>query len=120
MRKLITLLAATLLTASAVSARGECKADREKLCKDVKKDDMQAMHQCMKSHEGEVSEPCRMHRAELRERSKEVRNACRADFKKLCKGVMPGKGRRVSCLKDKEGEVSAECKSALGDTNIEH
>lgn len=40
--------------------------------------------------------------------------ACRADFGKFCKGVQPGGGRVVECLKQHEAELAPACKSTLG------
>ncbi len=36
---------------------------------------------------------------------------CRADVEKLCKGIQPGEGRIVNCLKQNEAQVSAACKA---------
>ncbi len=38
--------------------------------------------------------------------------ACKADLEKLCAGVEPGEGRLIKCLKEKESQVSAECKAS--------
>jgi hypothetical protein len=38
--------------------------------------------------------------------------ACKADLEKLCAGVQPGEGRLIKCLKEKESQVSAECKAS--------
>jgi hypothetical protein len=38
--------------------------------------------------------------------------ACKADLEKLCAGVDPGEGRLIKCLKEKESQVSAECKAS--------
>ena len=35
---------------------------------------------------------------------------CKEDAEKLCKGVEPGEGRIVRCLKQHEAELSAACK----------
>ncbi|MBI3542455.1 MAG: hypothetical protein HY075_04170 [Deltaproteobacteria bacterium] len=36
--------------------------------------------------------------------------ACRGDAEKLCKGVEPGGGQLVKCLKDHEADLSEGCK----------
>ncbi|MBX2996478.1 MAG: cysteine rich repeat-containing protein [Bdellovibrionaceae bacterium] len=42
----------------------------------------------------------------------EVKEACKNDIEKLCKGTKPGKGEVMKCLKEHEAQVSAECKAA--------
>lgn len=120
MKNIFIFVAAALIAVTSASAKGECKADREKLCGTVQKGDHKAMHECMKMHEGEVSEPCKAHRAQNREKSKEIKKACKADYKKLCKEVKPGEGRIIQCLNSKQAELSQSCKDALANTNIEH
>lgn len=39
--------------------------------------------------------------------------ACQADAKKLCPGARPGGGRVLGCLKQREAELSADCKASL-------
>ena len=39
--------------------------------------------------------------------------ACRADVEKHCAGVEKGEGRIAQCLKAKEADLSAECKSEM-------
>lgn len=42
------------------------------------------------------------------------REACRADFARLCKGVKPGDGRVRACIKAHRAEISPQCRAALG------
>lgn len=42
----------------------------------------------------------------------DVKEACKNDIEKLCKGTKPGQGAIMKCLKEHEAQVSAECKAA--------
>jgi hypothetical protein len=43
----------------------------------------------------------------------ELERACRADYQRLCRGVFPGGGRILQCLRDKAAQVSDPCKAAI-------
>ena len=43
--------------------------------------------------------------------NEEQDHPCRAEVKKLCGDKVPGKGAIVSCLKEKEAELSPACKA---------
>jgi len=89
---------------------GACKADSEKFCKDVKRGQGRIVR-CMKAHENELSPACRDQIAADREKAQEFRKACQPDADKFCKGIKPGHGRIISCLKSHEAELSAPCKA---------
>lgn len=42
-----------------------------------------------------------------------LRTSCSADFKRLCGKVTPGKGRAAACMREKEAELSADCRTAM-------
>ena len=44
-----------------------------------------------------------------------VEAACNADYKKLCSNVVPGGGRIIACMKAKDSQLSAGCRTALQD-----
>lgn len=113
MKQYLILTIAALMSVTAISAKGECRADREKFCANVIKGNHKGMWQCMKEHEAELSEPCKNHIAEVREKSREIKKACKADYKKLCKQVKAGQGRIIQCLKQNEAQLSEGCKAAL-------
>ena len=51
---------------------GPCKDDYQKFCKDVKPGGG-AIMKCMKEHEADLSQGCKDHRAEMKEKRKERR-----------------------------------------------
>ncbi|MBK5958549.1 hypothetical protein CCR97_10060 [Rhodoplanes elegans] len=42
-----------------------------------------------------------------------LRDACKADYQKLCQGMQPGGGRIIKCLQDQSDKLSPGCKTAL-------
>jgi hypothetical protein len=42
-----------------------------------------------------------------------LETACRGDLERLCKGVQPGGGRIMACLREKQDQVGAPCKEAI-------
>jgi hypothetical protein len=67
----------------------------------------------MKEHENELSAACKEHIAQMRQRGKEIHEACQDDAMKLCKDVKPGGGRIARCLKEHREELSPECREKL-------
>ena len=95
-----------------VKGRGPCRADVEKFCKDVRPGKGR-IWRCLKGHEAELSSECSERMAMAREKGKEYREACSGDVEKYCKGVRPGQGRIISCLKGREAELTEACRAAL-------
>jgi Cysteine rich repeat len=87
---------------------GACRADYEKFCKDVKAGQGRIVR-CMKAHENELSPACRDQIAAEKEKAQEFRNACKPDADKFCKGIRPGHGHIISCLKSHKAELSPQC-----------
>jgi hypothetical protein len=97
---------------SAEEVDRPCVADAKKLCKDVQPGEGRVAR-CMKEHEKELSPACKENIKKMKEKSREIAEACEDDAAKLCKGVEPGKGRILRCLKSHEGELSAACKQQM-------
>ena len=92
-----------------------CKADIEKLCKGEK--GHEGLHRCLHEHESELSDACKAHVAEMKEKMKEkkeeVMAACKGDVDKLCPGVQPGGGAIRKCLHEHKDQVSDSCKATM-------
>jgi Cysteine rich repeat len=87
---------------------GPCAGDVKKFCGDVKPG-QGAIARCMKAHEAELSPACREASKARAEKAERVREECRADAEKFCKGIAPGGGRILSCLKSREPELQPAC-----------
>jgi hypothetical protein len=98
--------------AQEMEGKGACRADVEKLCKDVKPGHGHVA-QCMKQHEADLSPACKERIAEGKEKAQEFMKACKPDMEKFCKGIAPGKGKIYHCLKENEAQLSPECKEHL-------
>ena len=47
--------------------------------------------------------------------SSAVKNTCRADFRRNCKGVQPGGPEALACLQRNAAKLSPNCKTSLAD-----
>ncbi len=96
-----------------------CGADDAKYCKDVQRG--QGRHlKCLNDNSAQLSPACKakldemkaQHQAKHEER-KAFKDACKADAKAQCKGVQPGQGRIIQCLREKQSSLSAGCQAEL-------
>ena len=105
----VLFTAAVAADAGAQQRRdGPCAADVKKFCGDVKPG-QGAIAKCMKAHETELSPACRESSKARAEKAERVREECKADAEKLCKGIAPGGGRILSCLKSRQPELQPAC-----------
>ena len=110
-------------TAARPAKKGfPCQADIEQFCKDTPTGEG-AIRNCLKEHEAELSQPCQEQRQKAAERFQKVvdkaKETCQADIDKLCKGVEPGEGRVVKCLKGHAEELSPACKIVYDRVDIQ-
>lgn len=105
-----SIVVALSLFALSPSARAEeaCKADAEKLCKGVPPGGGRIIA-CLKSHESELSPACKEKLAAGEAKIETIKEACRPDAEKFCKGIKPGGGRIAACLKSHESELAPAC-----------
>ncbi len=114
-RKAIVTMAIALLAAGLAGdalaqqrSEGPCARDVKQFCGDVKPG-QGAIAKCMKAHEAELSPACRESSKARAEKAERVREECRADVEKFCKGIAAGGGRILSCLKSREPELQPAC-----------
>lgn len=115
MRKLMVAgaVAALFTTAEAAEAKhGACKADVEKLCKDVQPGEGRVVA-CLKEHKAEVSPKCTSFMKEVQHGLKQVTEACEPDVEKYCFDAPIGKGGLASCLQKHSADLSPACKEAV-------
>jgi hypothetical protein len=98
--------------ASAEETVMPCMDDAAKLCKGVQQGEGRVAR-CLKEHANELSPACKENIGKMKEEIKEVAEACKDDAAKVCKGVEPGQGRILRCLKQHESELSPACKAKL-------
>jgi Cysteine rich repeat len=110
--RIAALSAALLMTHSAFAASRVakvCAADIKAQCGDVMKPGGVALKECMKTHFSDLSEDCQV--AIIRAAA--VGKACKADAKKLCADVKPGRGTVAECMKAHAADLSDACKEAM-------
>ena len=107
-------IAASLSLAEKGKHKGACKEDIKTFCTDKGiKPGGGRIAACLKAQEANLSATCKEARSEIKEKVKGWHAACKGDIKQFCKGIRPGKGRILSCLKTKESELSSDCQTAM-------
>src|SRR6267378_1215700 len=89
-------------------SEGPCAPDVKRFCGDVKPG-QGAIAKCMKAHQAELSPACREGSKARAEKAERMREECKADAEKFCKGIAPGGGRILSCLKSRQPELQRAC-----------
>ena len=105
------LLAAGVASGAAAQGKkgdGPCAADAKKFCGGVQPGGGR-IAKCMKEHQAELSPACQAEIKKAEQRIEEFREECKADAEKFCKGIRPGQGRILACLKSHESELAPAC-----------
>jgi hypothetical protein len=102
-----------------------CDADIKQYCSQVTPGEGRLLH-CAAAHEDKLSGQCSYalyQAASLLEQAAaavvHVATECKTDIETLCGEVKVGEGRILSCLEEKQAQVSASCKQAIADTTGE-
>lgn len=103
-----------MLVATSASAQqiDPCKADREKLCGDVKPGEGRIM-KCMHKNRKKVSQACKDHRTKATQKVLDAAAACNEDKQKYCSDVTPGAGRVAVCLDQHKDKLKPACRKTI-------
>ena len=106
----LALLAAGIAAESGAQQRkdGPCAADAKKFCSNVPPGEGR-IYKCMMSHQAELAPACRDGMKAVADKFDRLAKACKSDAEKYCKGIPPGDGRVLSCLKGRESDLDRAC-----------
>ena len=102
------LATGALAQGKAEKGHGPCREDAKKFCGDEKPGGGR-IAKCMKSHESELSPACQSAMKEAEQRFEEFSKDCKPDAEKFCKGIRPGQGRILACLKSHQSDLAPAC-----------
>ncbi len=91
---------------------GPCAQDIQKLCSGVAPGGGRIM-KCLHEHASEVSAACKERLQQGKEKVSDKMQSCKDDEQKFCKGVQPGGGRILECLKRHQNELSPACQTTI-------
>jgi hypothetical protein len=86
-----------------------CGDDVRSWCADVKPGGG-AVLRCLAQNRANLTPQCQEVLQGAQEKAGEFRQKCGGDAKKFCKGIAPGQGRILACLKSREADLSPACK----------
>ena len=86
-----------------------CGDDVRSWCADVKPGGG-AVLRCLAQNRASLSPPCQEVLQGAQEKAAEFKSKCGGDVRKLCKGIAPGQGRILACLKSREADLSPSCR----------
>jgi hypothetical protein len=86
-----------------------CAAEAAAFCTDVQPGGG-TMIACLRQHDKELSQGCKEYLSGLREKGRDFVRGCRGDIGKFCRGMKPGGGMLLKCLKEHEAELSEGCR----------
>jgi len=102
-----------------------CKVELESYCKAVTPGEGRVLA-CLYAHEDKLSGRCEYALYDAAAQLEHaigaltyVANECKADMQQHCSNIEPGEGRLAMCLKKNERQVSARCRQAMKDVNLE-
>lgn len=88
--------------------QGPCSNDLKKYCARVKPGEGRVA-KCMADNFRKLEPACQAKVQAALDKLGSMAKACKADADKFCKGIRPGEGRILSCLKGRESDLSSAC-----------
>jgi hypothetical protein len=89
-----------------------CEGDIESTCPDVRPG-QGAVLRCLRQSFYSLAPGCQDAVRGASEKLAEFKKACGPDAKRHCKGIAPGQGRILACLKSKEPELAPACQALM-------
>lgn len=97
---------------SLSNAAYTCMDEMEKFCKDVPPG-KGAIVSCLESHRNDLAPSCRDKVDRIKAKLEEAKRVCTPDIDKFCKGVTPGDGRLLNCLKKQVNDLTPDCREKV-------
>ena len=101
--------------------QGPCSEDLKRFCARTKVGDGRVA-KCMADNFRQLRPSCQAMVQSALDKQGKMATACKADAQKYCKGIRPGEGRVLSCLKGRESDLSPACaaefKAAFSDPTV--
>jgi hypothetical protein len=90
----------------------DCHVDAAKLCPGLPTGDGRLLR-CLAEHHEQLSQVCSRQTDAIRGAVDDLDKACKSDVETVCKGVQPGHGRLLGCLRDHSAQLSPACAALL-------
>jgi len=88
--------------------QGPCSNDLKRFCARVKPGEGRVA-KCMADNFRKLEPACQGMVQSALDKLGSLAKACKADTDKFCKGIRPGEGRILSCLKGRQSDLSPAC-----------
>jgi hypothetical protein len=89
-----------------------CHVDGAKLCPGIPAGDGRLLR-CLAEHREQLSRACSQQTEQIRGAVDDLDKACQHDVETVCKGVTPGQGHLLACLRDHAAQLSPSCAALL-------
>ncbi len=73
-----------------------------------------AVLRCLSQNRASLTPACQGVLQGAQEKAAEFRKACGKDVRQFCRGIAPGEGRVLACLKSRQADLSPGCQALMG------